>query len=102
MADQPSTIAFSGPQTIANVDAARDLLREAAASGECLDIDLTGVTEADLAFAQLLVAVRRSAEASGLGLRLRTDGEGAFVSVLARGGLPAAVLEDLAAKGDQT
>lgn len=102
MAEQPSPIAFGGPQTVANVDVARDRLGEAAASGDFLDIDLTGVTEADLAFVQLLVAVRRSAQASGRGLRFHADGSGAVASALARGGLEAAtVLEDLPAKGGQ-
>ena len=69
MAVSPSSFAFEGPQTIAMVEEALGRLRGAVAAGETFEIDLTAVTEADLAFVQLLLATRRSVAASGRGLR---------------------------------
>ena len=56
MAITSHTIGFEGAQTIAQAEAAQVRLRAAVASGASLDIDLAAVTEADLAFVQLLVA----------------------------------------------
>lgn len=100
MAVASLTIAFEGPQFIASVEAARDRLSAALASGQPLDIDLAAVTEADLAFVQLLISVRKSAVASNRDLRWRGIANPAIDNVLVRGGLTGAGLfEDVAAEG---
>ncbi len=101
MAITSHTIGFEGAQTIAQAEAAQVRLRAAVASGASLDIDLAAVTEADLAFVQLLVATRKSAAASGQGLRWRGGANEAVADALVRGGLAGSgLLEDLTAKGD--
>lgn len=101
MAEPTRTVAFEGAQTVANAEDACARLRDALAQGGGLAIDLTRVTEADLAFVQLLVAARRRAGELGCGLVIRADAGGAVASALVRGGLAAAkVLEELPPKGD--
>ena len=89
----PATIAFAGSQTVANVEEACDRLRAVLAEDGPVEIDLSAVTEADLAFVQLLLAARRSAATRKVPLSWR--GPFAPVSqVVARAGLGAANLLD--------
>lgn len=81
------TLTFSGAQTIANIEDSCEILRNALARCDALDVDLTAVTEADLAFAQLIIATRKSAAAMGKALRWRVAADDPMASVLARAGL---------------
>lgn len=81
------TIAFEGPQTIANVESAYGRLHVAVISGQALEIDLGAVTEADLAFLQVLIAIRKSAIAIGQGLSWRGNTNQSIADVVTRGGL---------------
>jgi len=72
-----TTIAFelSGELTIYAAQDIRQRLLEqlehlAAEGPDCLEIDVSGITEADTAGVQLLLAARNHAEACGAGLRL--------------------------------
>lgn len=49
-------------------------------------VDISGVTEADLTFVQLLEAARRSTADTGQDLTLRHSADGAVLEVLQRGG----------------
>jgi hypothetical protein len=80
-------VTFDGIQTIVNVEESCALLRDALAVSHALHIDLTSVTEADLAFAQLIIATRKSAVATGTALYWRVIPDGPVVSMLARAGL---------------
>lgn len=83
----PQTIAFEGQQTVATVEEAHARLCAALAQGSDIEIDLAGVAEADLAFIQLLLAVRASVAAAGGRLAWRGADCSAVLQVLARGGL---------------
>jgi hypothetical protein len=90
------TIVFSGAQTVANIDESCARIRHGLTASEILDIDVTAVTEADLAFAQLILATGKSVAASGKALRWRVAADGPVVAVLANAGLAAdKLLQDL-------
>lgn len=96
----PLQLAFDGIQTIATVEDAHARLCAALAEASDIEIDLTSVTEADLAFIQLLFAVRNSIEAARGSLAWRGADCAVIAQVMARGGLCAARLFE-PAKGDQ-
>jgi hypothetical protein len=96
----PLQLAFDGTQTIATVEDAHARLCAALAEARDIEIDLTAVTEADLAFVQLLFAVRNSIEAAQGRVVWRGADCAAIAQVMARGGLRAARLFE-PAKGDQ-
>ncbi|MBC7952543.1 MAG: STAS domain-containing protein [Rhodospirillaceae bacterium] len=81
------TVNFGGTQTIVNVEEACALLRAALTDNDALHIDLMAVTEADLAFAQLIIATRKSTAAAGKALSWRVVPDGPVATVLARAGL---------------
>lgn len=81
------TLSLDGTQTIVNIEESCALLRAALTANDALHIDLTAVTEADLAFAQLIIATRKSAAAMGKALCWRVVADGPVASVLARAGL---------------
>lgn len=85
---------FDGPQTIANVEAALDRLREAMAGDEAISISLDGVTEADLAFAQVLLACQKSATAAKRQLQWLGMNNPVITEMLARAGISGTALRD--------
>lgn len=74
---------FQGRQGLATVEEARCRLLVALAAADRVEIDLTGVDEADLAFLQLLVAAGKSARAGGKRLSWQA-GENSPVAVAMR------------------
>lgn len=85
----PETIVFEGQQTIACVEEAHARLGAALAQSSDVEIELAGVTEADLAFIQLLLATRASVAASGGRLVWQGADCPAVLEVLARAGVSA-------------
>lgn len=82
-----TTIAFTGEQTIRTVAEAADRLKEVLAGGGAVEIDCGAVTEADLAFVQVLLAARKSAARLGIGLSLAAPADGPLLACLKTGGL---------------
>ncbi|QEH33153.1 STAS domain protein [Aquisphaera giovannonii] len=66
----PHAIALDGPATIYEASALRDVLRDAAATGEDLLIDLRETGKWDLAGVQLLVSCVRTGRRGGRSIRL--------------------------------
>ena len=78
-------IALTGAITIREIEAIRRDLLDKLESKTPLDIDLSGVTEADISLIQLMLA----AEKSGVSIRLAQPYPEAVQQVLARSGLAA-------------
>ena len=92
MADMDGvTVTFQGAMTIAVADEARRRLLAAMGAGDRVDIDCSGVDEADTAFVQLLLAARLGGEAAGKSIRLVQPAGGALRATLERGGFVGAV-----------
>jgi anti-anti-sigma regulatory factor len=72
--------------TISNIRDAHATLVEAMARDGAVVVNLDDVADADLTFAQLLEAARRTATAKGQEIRLEKPAEGAVLQVLQRGG----------------
>ena len=79
-------ITFGGALNIREAPRLHAEILAAMASGEALVIDVSGVTEADVSFVQLLLAARRSADAQGKPLTLKGPVLEAVRAVLRRGG----------------
>jgi ABC-type transporter Mla MlaB component len=75
-------IGFSGAATIRQADDIAERLRQALASSDRLEVDCSGVTEADVSFIQLLLSARKSAEASNKALTLSAPASGPLLEVL--------------------
>lgn len=95
-----ATVAFEGVQTIAQAEAASARLRDALAAAGAIEIDLNALAEADLAFVQVLIAARKSAEKAGIGFKVHRGS--VLEDVLVRAGLAASpIFDDLPANGDR-
>ena len=81
-----SSVRFSDSVTISNISDAHGLLSSALERSSSVIIDIADVTEADLTFAQLIEAARRSATERGRTIQLRDGAQGAVLQVLQRGG----------------
>ncbi|KQZ32133.1 lipid asymmetry maintenance protein MlaB [Duganella sp. Root1480D1] len=66
----PALLFIEGDLTIRRVQELKDVLLARLAQSQALEVDLAGVTEIDTAGAQLLLMVRRAAQASQKELRL--------------------------------
>ncbi len=86
MISELNSIRLSGAGGIRNIAHYHDLLREALSAGADLALDLGDMEEADLAFIQLIIAARRSAQASGLSLTLSHPAPDPILQTLERGG----------------
>jgi ABC-type transporter Mla MlaB component len=80
------SVKFSGNLTISNIVDAHAALAEAMEREDAVVVNLDDVAEADLTFAQLLEAARRTAAVRGRKIRLEKPAEGAMLQVLQRGG----------------
>lgn len=83
----PVTVSFDGEQTVRTVGDAARRLRAALAEGGAVEIDCSGIAEADLCFVQLLLAARKTARRSGQALTLARPVQGALQACLRAGGL---------------
>ncbi len=80
------SVQLSGAGNIRNITQHHDVLIEALSAGADLALNLEGMEEVDLAFIQLIVAARRSAEARGLSLTLSHPAPAPILTTLERGG----------------
>lgn len=83
MASAPTVvIGFSGAATIRHADDIAERLKQALASSDRIEVDCSGVTEVDIAFIQLILAARKSAEAAGKMLALSAPAGGPLLEAL--------------------
>lgn len=87
MTSQTVRVEFQGVQSIAMADGMRERLRAALAAADVVDVDCSGVSQADLGLVQVLVAARRSASAAGKSLRLAAAPSGALLAALRGAGI---------------
>jgi len=87
MANAPIVIPFSGAVTIRQADDIAGRLKLALATADRIEIDCGGVTEADTAFIQLIIATRKSALKAGKALVLSAPAKGDLLKTLAAIGI---------------
>jgi len=83
---EPQSVRLSGAGNIRNISQYHDVLSEGLSAGTDMVLDLGDMEEADLAFIQLIVAARRSADARGLSLTLAHPAPEPILQTLERGG----------------
>lgn len=83
---EPRSIQLAGAGGIRNIAHYHDALSEGLSAGTDVGLDLSGMEEADVAFIQLVIAARRSAQARGLTLTLSTPAPEPILQTLERGG----------------
>lgn len=83
---KPGHLALDGRATVREAEATHAKLAELLASHGEIEVDCSGVCEADLSLVQLLLAARRAAERDGKRLVLAAPAEGALREALAQGG----------------
>lgn len=79
-------VILSGEMTITSIGATHAELGAVLREHRPAVLDISGVTQADLTFIQLLEAARRSAADAGRNLTLRHAANGAVLEILQRGG----------------
>ncbi|MDO8608639.1 MAG: STAS domain-containing protein [Phaeospirillum sp.] len=83
MASAPTVVIdFSGAATIRHADEIAGRLKQALSSSDRIEVDCTAVTEVDIAFIQLILAARKTAEAAGKTLTLSAPAVGALLEAL--------------------
>lgn len=92
-------IGFSGAATIRQADDTAQRLIQALDQHDRIEVDCTAVTEADFSFIQLLIAARKSADASGKSLVLSAPATGALLEALTICGLDDSPRRDFWLKG---
>lgn len=80
-------LTFSGPMTIANSQDCHARLLGAVTSGCDVEVDCSGVTEADISFVQSLLSAYRSCQGRRRRLTLRSPAGAAVRDTLLRAGL---------------
>lgn len=80
-------VRFEGSLTVAVAEAAHARLSAALMQADPVVVDCADATEVDLTFVQLLIAARRSADASGQRFVLATPAAGALRQVLVAAGV---------------
>jgi anti-anti-sigma regulatory factor len=86
MTPDTQTARLSGVGNIRNIIQYHDVLCEVLSAGADVVLDLEGLEEADLAFIQLIISARRSAQARGLSLTLSGSAPEPILQTLERGG----------------
>ena len=84
-----TTVKFDGALTVPNADALHARLVAALDRNEPVLLDLSGATDIDVAFLQLVVAAQKTASAKNIALSLRSDGAKLLMDEAARCGLSA-------------
>jgi anti-anti-sigma regulatory factor len=82
---EPQSVSLSGAGSIKNIVQYHDVLREGLSAAADLVLDLRGIEDADLAFIQLILAARRSAQEGGLSLTLSHPAPEPILQILERG-----------------
>ncbi len=80
------SISWDGVASIRNVTEYHEELCEALSAGIDVAISLAGMEEVDLAFIQLIISARRSAETRGFAFTLSGPAPEPILQVLERGG----------------
>ncbi len=80
------SVKLSGVASIRNVAQHHGVLLDALNEGGDMSLDLGAAEDVDLAFVQLILAARRSAEARGVSLTLSDPAPKPILQVLERGG----------------
>jgi ABC-type transporter Mla MlaB component len=83
---ESGTLTLSGVCAIRSAEDVYAKLVEAASGHAALEIDCSGIEEADLSLVQMLCAARVSAKRAGRSVRLAQPAAGALHDVLERGG----------------
>jgi len=81
-----SILKFSGVIDVRSIRKPFQTIRKAASSGRDIQIDLSGVTEIDMTFVQLIEAARRSAAQAGTAISLAKPATGMVLETLQRAG----------------
>jgi ABC-type transporter Mla MlaB component len=81
-----SPIVFDGVATIRTIDALHVRLADALCAQDHLQIDVSGLTEVDISFIQLVLAARKSARRDGKRLSLAAPADGVLRDSLILGG----------------
>ena len=79
-------IGFSGEATIRQANEIAERLKHALASSDRIEIDCSGVTEADITFIQLVTSAYNTACARGKVLELSAPVQGALLEAITLGG----------------
>jgi ABC-type transporter Mla MlaB component len=79
-------LVLEGELTIRTIEALHARLRDLIAARAELEIDVAAAIQIDVNFVQLVLAARRSAEATGKTVALAAPADGALRDVLVRGG----------------
>jgi ABC-type transporter Mla MlaB component len=79
-------VVLAGNVTVSSIFAAHAEMGGALRQHAPVIVDISGVTEVDLTFIQLLEAARRAAADKGQDLTLRHPADGAVLEILRRGG----------------
>lgn len=80
-------IAFEGECTAARVEEARDMLLRALDSGDPLELDFAAATRIDLAFCQVLHALRKSCREKGIQVTILHGSTSEVAAMAARCGM---------------
>lgn len=81
------TVVFQGSMTIQEIDAARLKMVEAISCHSVIDVDCSGVAQADITFVQMLLAARLGTADLGKVIRLTAPAAGPLRETLERSGL---------------
>jgi ABC-type transporter Mla MlaB component len=76
------TIVIADEQTVRNAEDLRQRLLDAITPNTSIDIDVSGITDADLSFVQLLLSARHHADAIGAHLQLTASAPQKVLDVL--------------------
>ena len=76
------TVTFTGAATIRQAEDMAISLSQSLATADRIQIDCRGVTEADTAFVQLIIAARNSADRAGKSLELISPATGSLLAAL--------------------
>ena len=87
-AAEDACLVLEGPLLLRHAEDLRTRLMQAVQTQPRLEIDCTGVTEADLSAVQALLSAGRSAQRGGKSLLLRGAPAPALCAALARAGFP--------------
>ncbi len=81
-----TTVKFTGAMTVDGIRSARRQLLAALAEGDHVNVDCSGVEEADATFIRVLLAAHVGAASAGKTVRLASPAEGALRATVERTG----------------
>lgn len=75
-------IGFSGEATIRQANDIAERLKHALASSDRVEIDCSGITEADITFIQLMISAHQTASAAGKIVELSAPARGPLLEIV--------------------